>query len=484
MYIARRWFGFVFLSAVSPAAPLWPQTTSVLEAPRVTEQIQVRVHDKSLRYALDGRDAYFGLDADHLFLSSVPVKITYPRLNPLRVQINAQLSEAADPGHALVGSLVEALTGIPGVLRPETAKMSAAAFPEGARSADEDCREEVARATEYYTDLNDALYSAFTTPVTIGNRINGWIAAIDGSFDAGHSGGAAVRDGIAEITKYRLGADGEEGLAQKLTSAGKALEAVNKGAQGPAGQCPEATRVYEALRLSNADARFQDLKRLDKVLADLVKTLQQDYVPETRWLNRTFYIVHDQVNPKADKIQKVAVKASAVSITVDDGSNLSVKKEEAASASLTLRHFTRFVPEAGAGATFAFVERTKYGTSTNAQGQTVVGVAGQDDVAVDPSVMLNFVCRCDLGPFVQPMFQVGATASKDTPGILIGVGVRLFAVGKSDVSVSGGGVVAWVKTLKTLKEGDVITGTKEIEADMGFKGTPQLRPYVSLLVKF
>jgi hypothetical protein len=91
------------LSALTPA---WAQSAPLVNAPRVEEQIEVRVEQKKVRYALDGRNSYFDLEADHLFLASRPVKVTYPELNPLRIQISAQVSEVADPAHALVGTLL------------------------------------------------------------------------------------------------------------------------------------------------------------------------------------------------------------------------------------------------------------------------------------------------------------------------------------------------------------------------------------------
>jgi hypothetical protein len=62
------------------------------------------------------------------------------------------------------------------------------------------------------------------------------------------------------------------------------------------------------------------------------------------------------------------------------------------------------------------------------------------------------------------MLQVGASASKDTPGALIGGGIRFFGT-KTGLGIGGGLMYAWVKDLQTLQVGSVVTGTAQIDAD-------------------
>ena len=83
------------------------------------------------------------------------------------------------------------------------------------------------------------------------------------------------------------------------------------------------------------------------------------------------------------------------------------------------------------------------------------------------------------------MLQIGASTSKDLPAILTGVGLRLFGIaGKGDISIGGGAMFGWAKDLQKLKVGDVITGTKDIDADLGYAGTPHVKAYFSILYKF
>ena len=82
------------------------------------------------------------------------------------------------------------------------------------------------------------------------------------------------------------------------------------------------------------------------------------------------------------------------------------------------------------------------------------------------------------------MVQVGASASKDLPGILVGGGLRLFGAGKGDVAIGGGWMFGWVKDLQKLKVGDVVTGTKDIEADLGYATRPKTSGYIVIQFKF
>jgi hypothetical protein len=83
-----------------------------------------------------------------------------------------------------------------------------------------------------------------------------------------------------------------------------------------------------------------------------------------------------------------------------------------------------------------------------------------------------------------PMIQMGAATSKDLPGILVGVGLRLFGIGKGDIAIGGGGMFSWVKDLQKLKPGGVVSGTKDIDADLGYSSRPKLGGYFVIQYKF
>jgi hypothetical protein len=450
---------------------------SLLTAPRVHEHIQVRVEDKKLTFAIDGRNNYFELKADHTFVASDPIKLTYARLNPLRIQLTASVKQAPDPAFATMTTLIETLLKIPNIIQPAAGGPRAASAVDSTDVGVANCTKEVALADQYYREYEAQLFDDGVTPKSIGDGWNKAVAAIDTGFRNGQDGETSVGSGAAALQTLL------DTVSDKLT------KAKNKQADILAALktnlCASARRQMEShrdnARFSTALAR---LTSLDKTLRDVIKLLQSDYIPEAKWINRIYYIVYSPLSPTSAQLEQVQVKALAISVTTDDPSGLAVKKDEAASGSLQVRRFSRFAPEPGAGAVIAFVPQVKYSATTNAEGKQIVGVAKREDVSVEPSVMVNFVCRCAAGPFVQPMFQIGATASKDLPGILVGGGLRLFGAGKGDVAIAGGAVFAWAKKLKTLHEGDPISGQKDIDADFGFKGLPETRPYIAILIKF
>jgi hypothetical protein len=104
-------------------------------------------------------------------------------------------------------------------------------------------------------------------------------------------------------------------------------------------------------------------------------------------------------------------------------------------------------------------------------------------VSVNPGLLVNFVCACNLGP-VAPLLQVGAATSKTLPAVLLGGGLRLFGAGKGDLGIGGGLMLAWVRDLQKLAPGSVVQGTKDIEADLGFHTKPKSAGYFVIQYKF
>jgi hypothetical protein len=119
----------------------------------------------------------------------------------------------------------------------------------------------------------------------------------------------------------------------------------------------------------------------------------------------------------------------------------------------------------------------------NAAGQTTVAKKPDQPLSTNGAVIANFVCRCGTG-LLTPMIQVGANASKDVPGILVGGGFRLFGAGKGDFAIGGGIMAGWYKDLQKLKVGDVIKGMNDINSDLGFISRPKFGPYFVFQYKF
>jgi hypothetical protein len=200
-----------------------------------------------------------------------------------------------------------------------------------------------------------------------------------------------------------------------------------------------------------------------------------------KWIGDDYVVV--ALHPAPDKQSTITARAVAIAYTAGE-SGIAVTGEDERSATLRLRYFTPFAVEAGAGAVFAVVDRPKYGTRRNSRGELTVASAGVTSLSVDPSVLLNFVCRCGGGTILEPMAQVGASTSKETPALFVGGGIRVFVVGRGDVAVGGGLLLAWVRDLATLAVGDVVSGTADIREDLGFGRAPRAGHYFVIQYKW
>ena len=52
--------------------------------------------------------------------------------------------------------------------------------------------------------------------------------------------------------------------------------------------------------------------------------------------------------------------------------------------------------------------------------------------------------------------------------LLAGGGIRLFGLPKGDVALGGGGMFAWIKDLRSLRVGDPVGGTSDIQANLHY----------------
>src|SRR5687768_8948512 len=100
--------------------PLCAQTRQYLDAPVVKSNIRVRLTGKELQWAADEDNRFRNLQSDTLFLTKRSVFVTYPRLNPLRVQASASAKAVPDPTAGTIGKLVESIAKVATTLAPST----------------------------------------------------------------------------------------------------------------------------------------------------------------------------------------------------------------------------------------------------------------------------------------------------------------------------------------------------------------------------
>ncbi|MGK4568490.1 hypothetical protein [Flavobacterium sp. 3HN19-14] len=142
---------------------------------------------------------------------------------------------------------------------------------------------------------------------------------------------------------------------------------------------------------------------------------------------------------------------SADEIIAEDGAS---KLEKV----VRFRKFRRFIPEVSAGVAYTNLDFPKYDAVTDdATGDLKVSKIGNDNVKrLNLTVMINynyFIENSDIHPFV----QLGAGINTDFPTLLLGAGLRFNAFNGGRFALSCGFAGSWIKSLKSLKVGDIVT---------------------------
>ena len=179
------------------------------------------------------------------------------------------------------------------------------------------------------------------------------------------------------------------------------------------------------------------------------------------------YVIRDAAAPGSD-VFRMILTIDVTDFDVRQPAGVAMNQSTSrATATIELRRTSRFVREFGLGTAVTSIVRPKYGTSSDAQGQTVVARLPPGKISFAPMAVANLTCLCDTGPFVTPMLQAGVSTLPDAPGVFAGGGLRVFGVRTGDVAVGAGWIRGWVQDLKTMRVGDRVGGTIDIDRDLG-----------------
>jgi hypothetical protein len=446
-------------------------TRAFLEAPRVKSELRVRWNTTTteLQWAADNDTTFRAVDSGATFLTSRSFPVTYPRLNPLRIRVTTKVENQPDPNAAIYQRLADAITSVGTGFGSSAAAAEPAA--KGAReAAGRPAREGMSKCTVNVNDLEDRFW---LHPMNGPAMAKEWPGKMDTAFNSS-SGPAAVTAGVTAI-------QGDIGTVNKAVEDGRsAVTELYKCATSAA--TPKSSAAFNSF----ANLLAGQVAALSKLAADFTR-VQETLAPfgdDQKWMGdgQRDFILIGEVRPDSSTMRHITVTVDSIN-AVDTGTGaLFTTTKNLGSQTFDVRQFSRFAPEIGAGAVFATVRQPKYGTAQR-NGQTVVARVSDSSVSINPTVLVNFVCRCVTGP-LRPMVQIGAVASKDTPGILTGAGFRLFTLGNGGVAVGGGAMFGWVKDLKTLQPGQVVSGTAAIEADLGFRTKPDIGGYFTIQYNF
>jgi hypothetical protein len=492
---------FIAVMLLAAQATSAQTTGQAMRAQRVREVIKLRLapDQKTLEVATDSKENFAPLKKDQTFTTTGPVAVTIERPNPLTLLVTAEVTAADDPAYATVGRLIEALLGATDVITAGAVSGGRETFGAGVEmlleNPTDECKQAIATAQTEVSRLDGTLFSQAWSRKTIGDELKRWVAAIDTAYRSGRTGPAAIQAGLDAIQAYfNTSFEFQKEKIKPVEILEKATAAVQTilKAQAPSNiesACrAQVNTIYGLVRLTNPQARLEDVRKIYASVEDLKATLEKTYGNPDNWHGpfaaKTGFYLRRAVEPSSQTMQTVTVKALSVDYSKLDTVTpvLVAKREDLVSASFVVKQYSWFVPEIGVGATFMTFQSLRYATTKNAAGQTVVGESF-DDLTVEPTVMLNFVVRSYPGAFLTPMAQVGVSTSKETPTFFLGGGLRFLHVGKGDFAFSAGWAFPWVRQLNELNVGDEVGGMKEIEDDLTFKrfGT---HVYYALQYKF
>lgn len=131
------------------------------------------------------------------------------------------------------------------------------------------------------------------------------------------------------------------------------------------------------------------------------------------------------------------------------------------------RKFRRFVPEVSSGIAYTNLDFPKFGAVTDeATNELKVAKIGEDNIKrINITAMINynyFVDNSDIHPFI----QLGAGINTDFPTLFLGTGLRFNAFDGGRFAISVGFAGSWIKTLDSLKIGDVVKDDSDVEKDI------------------
>lgn len=183
---------------------------------------------------------------------------------------------------------------------------------------------------------------------------------------------------------------------------------------------------------------------------------------------------------------------SVYTITVkESGYNLSDKEEivslepkDILKKTVRIRQFQRFIPEVSVGVAYTFLKYYSYGTTSDSTGQQYVASPTENTVKnINITTMLNYNYYIP-NSNIHPLYQIGVGINSGMPTLLTGFGIRTNANGIKRLAISGGIAMTWLRELETLKVGDKVTGTADIEDDYKYSSAPKFSPYICLQYNF
>ena len=460
------------------------QTRAFLDAPLVKNRLRVKwnTSQKKLQYAIDKEQTMRALPDNATFVTKRSIYVVYSQFNPLRLKTSVTTKTVADPNFTSVKTLYDALmTAIgAGLQLPDTGATGAAVAARTAAvaaatvaAAPAACSNPASDIRLLQQDLDDLQKLLDGTK----GEVAKWPDEVDAAFRAGKSGPDAISVAVSALNDFTA----------KIDNAVKKIDEWRKKFKDCANDIKVPADIQAAYALAQGWdptgvlVKIADLRR---AVAQYSSDLKKDYGDDA-WSpeNNTDLVISKEILPTYSDMQSVTVRVIGITFKTDPPSAFATSEDEIASVVFTVRKYSTVATEIGVGAVFGWVKQPTYGTSTNADGKTIVAKKPDKSLSTNGAVLANFVYR-GTSSLLVPMVQVGANASKDLPAIFVGGGFRLFNLPKGDLAIGGGIMAAWYKDLDKLHPEDVISGTNDINTDLKLIDRPKFGPYFVIQYKF
>jgi hypothetical protein len=437
------------------------QTVPLLRAPRVESRVRIQWDPALQRIvaAVDAGQQFHTLTDAPPFLTDDGVTLTYPWLNPLQTSVSVTPDNG--PVRAdLVLVRVRALMSFASVWIGPAPPASGVDVP-----GTESCAALATARADAATLLGSIRVGS--GPRTVATLVEGWRQSIDAAFATGRDGAEVMSEAVMAMDSAAGAIDTYLAGVEPALSRLELSDLVAPGTR-PSSCDVAAREAYDLVRLANPRMRLAQLENVRAAIRLVRDAVSREYASPTQWRGPEFVLDAAIRPPKRDSIL-VTLRATHLEVEVDRSSGVVTALDEHRGAeTIAIQRFSRFATDFAIATVITSITTPGYGTTTNDAGDTVVGRLPKALASVGPAFFASFVCRCQTGPLVAPMLQVGIATANDKPALLGGGGLRLFGLPKGDIALGGGGMIAWVKDLHTLHVGDPIGGTADIQSDLHY----------------
>ncbi len=203
--------------------------------------------------------------------------------------------------------------------------------------------------------------------------------------------------------------------------------------------------------------------RSDKALIAKLKPLITELRNSTKDASRDFpgFVRIRSIDLEDGK--EAAVTLLLTEYKYDEEKKELVKSADPAKTTMIFTNYDRVAVSVSTGLFYGSTKLTGFGVKPSGEGFEVV----RDDIEKSSPVtaaFLNF--NVSLGSqWISPLIQIGMDPTKKRPMMLLGGG---FSVPAGRIALSAGGIWTWDQKLNKLAEGQKITKTTELEADVKY----------------